>query len=146
MKTFRTLGAALLALGIGTATAAAVTPLPATPPPSIEADSLVTEVQRDCHRDVRRHYLPQYDRRVAHRHRQSDCRVILADREDDRRPRDCHRDVRRHYLPEYGRSVYHRHVGERCRVRVYNRHQGGNRPGAGNCVTVGPLTLCEGRD
>ncbi|MEP9389495.1 hypothetical protein [Mesorhizobium sp. KR9-304] len=139
MKPIRSVCAVLLALGVMAGTAAA---MPRTP--TVEGDGLVTKVQVDCHADVRRHYLPEYDRRVWHRHRQSNCRVVIVEPEDeyDDRPRDCHRDVRRHYLPEYGRSVYHKHVGERCRIRVYNPHQGGgsNRPG---CVKLGPLLLCE---
>lgn len=139
MRVTMTFSAILLVLGIGAGSAAATPIMPAP-----QGDSLVVRVQADCHRDVRRHYLPQYDRRVWHRHRRSDCRVILADPDFDDRPRDCHRDVRRHYLPQYGRSLYHRHVGERCRVRIYEQHSG-NRPG-GNCVKIGPVTLCEGRD
>lgn len=139
MKLIGIAGAALLALGIGSGTAAA---MPKTP--TVEGDGLATKVQVDCHADVRRHYVPEYGRRVWHRHRQSNCRVVIVDREDDyydERPRDCHRDVRRHYLPEYGRSVYHKHVGERCRIRVYNPRQGGG--GGASCIKIGPLTLCE---
>lgn len=139
MKLIGIAGAALLALGIGSGTAAA---MPKTP--TVEGDGLVTKIQADCHADVRRHYVPEYGRRVWHRHRQSNCRVVIVDREDDyydERPRDCHRDVRRHYLPEYGRSVYHKHVGERCRIRVYNPRQGGG--GGASCIKIGPLTLCE---
>src|SRR5690606_34738571 len=86
MKSIGYVGAALLALGIGTGTAAALPQAPVT-----EGDGLVTRVQVDCHRDVRRHYLPEYGRRVWHRHRQSNCRVILADPDFDDLPRDCHR-------------------------------------------------------
>ena len=138
MKPIRTVSAALLALSVVTGTAAA---MPQTP--AVEGDGLVTKVQVDCHGDVRRHYLPEYGRRVWHRHRQSSCRVVIIDRDDDYddRPRDCHRDVRSHYLPEYGRRVYHKHVGDSCRIRVYNRHQGG---GSGqSCIKLGPITVCE---
>ncbi|MDQ2705542.1 MAG: hypothetical protein M3Y43_10275, partial [Pseudomonadota bacterium] len=140
MKTTRTVSAVLIALGIGMAAPASAMPRM----PAAKGDDLVAKVQVDCHQDVRRHYLPRYDRRVLHRHRQSDCRVIIVDREDDYevRPRDCHREVRRHYLPEYGRSVYHKHVGESCRIRVYNRHQGSD-SSRRNCVKLGPITVCE---
>ena len=130
---------AVLLLSAVAAGAATATPQPPAP----QSDGLVTRVQVDCHADVRRHYLPQYGRQVWHRHRQSNCRVIVVDREDrhDNRRRDCHRDVRNHYLPEYGRRLYHRHVGEHCRVRIYERYDD-NRRGR-NCVKLGPLTLCE---
>ena len=137
MKSIRTVSAALLALSIGTGTATA---MPQTP--AVQGNGLVTKVQVDCHADVRRHYLPQYDRRVWHRHRQSNCRVILVDPEFEERPVDCHRDVRRHYLPAYGRSVYHKHVGESCRVRVYNPYDD-NRSGRGDCIRLGPVLVCE---
>ena len=140
MKSVRAFSTALIVLGGGITGIASALPQA----PAVEADGLVTKVQIDCHADVRRHYLPQYDGRVWHRHRQSNCRVILADPDFDDRPRDCHRDVRRHYLPEYGRSVYHTHVGERCRIRVYNPYEG-NRPG-GDCVKLGPVLLCGTRD
>jgi hypothetical protein len=139
MKPIRIAAAALLSLSFIAGTAEA---MPRTP--AVQGDGLVTRVQVDCHADVRRHYLPEYGRRVWHRHRQSSCRPVIVDREDDYgdRRRDCHRDVRRHYLPEYGRSVYHKHVGERCRIRVYNpyRDDGPRRP---DCVKLGPLLLCE---
>jgi hypothetical protein len=138
MNLIRAAGAALLALSFATGSAPA---MPQAPAP--EGNGLVTRVQIDCHQDVRRHYLPEYGRKVWHRHRQN-CRVVIVDREDDydNRPRDCHRDVRRHYLPEYGRSVYHKHVGERCRIRIYNPYQG-NGPSRPDCIRIGPVTLCE---
>jgi hypothetical protein len=138
MKSIKALGAALLALSFATGSAPA---MPQAPVP--DGNGLVTNVQVDCHADVRRHYLPEYGRRVWHRHRQSNCRVVIIDREDDYddRPRDCHRDVRRHYLPEYGRSVYHKHVGERCRIRVYYPYDNGG--GGRNCIRLGIVTLCE---
>jgi hypothetical protein len=140
MKSIRAVSAALLALSLGSGTATAMPQSPLIQ----EGDGLVTKVQIDCHPDVRRHYLPEYGRRVWHRHRQSSCRAVIVDREDDYddRPRDCHRDIRRHYLPEYGRSVYHKHVGERCRIRVYDRYDGDG-PRGGNCVKLGIITLCE---
>lgn len=138
MKFIRAISAALIMLGVGmTGSASAMQPAPV-----VEGGNLVVNVAIDCHTDVRRHYLPEYDRRVWHRHRPQSCRVILADPDFNDGPRDCHRDVRRHYLPEYGRSVYHKHVGERCRIRVYNPYQG-NRPSRPDCVKLGPLLLCE---
>ncbi len=139
MTRMRTATAALFALCIGTGAAVAVPESPVS-----KADGLVTKVQVDCHADIRRHYLPEYDRRVWHRHRQSNCRIILADPDFDEGPRDCHREVRRHYLPEYGRSLYHRHVGERCRIKIYDEYRGGQ--GGPSCVKFGPVTLCESRD
>ena len=110
--------------------------------PAVPGDGLVTKVQVDCHADVRRHFLPEYGRRIWHRHRQSNCRVVLVDPEFEERPVDCHRDVRRHYLPEYGRSIYHKHVGESCRVRVYNPYDDG-RSGRRDCIRLGPVLVCE---
>ena len=138
MKAIGTIGAAVFAFGIATGAAMAM-----PQPSAVERDGLVTKIQNDCHADVRRHYLPEYGRRVWHRHRQN-CRVVIVDREDDYddRPRDCHREVRRHYLPEYGRSLYHRHVGDRCRVRIFERYEG-DYPRGRNCMKLGPVTLCE---
>ena len=126
MKSIRAVSAALIALGIGMTGSASA--LPQTPAPRATISS--PRSRSTVMQDVRRHYVPEYDRRVWHRHRQSNCRVDprRSGRRFEDRPRDCHRDVRRHYLPEYGRSVYHKHVGERCRIRVYNPYEG-NRPG-----------------
>lgn len=127
----------LFALSIGAGTAAA-----APPQAEVEGDGLVTKVQIDCHADMRRHFLPQYGERLWHRHRQSNCRIVLAEPEDDDYDRrDCHRDVRRHFLPEYGRRVYHKHVGSSCRIRIYNQRDGGGQ--GGNCIRIGVVTLCE---
>jgi hypothetical protein len=142
MKSIRAVSAALIVLSVGAGTAVAMPQSPVVP----DGNSLVTNVQVDCHADVRRHYLPEYGRRVWHRHRQSSCRVVIVDREDDYddRPRDCHREVRRHYLPEYGRSLYHRHVGERCRIKIFDEYRGnGDRR---DCVKLGPIVLCESRN
>ncbi len=117
--------------------------MPQGPAPSPTND-LIIKVQEDCHADVRRHYLPQLDRRAWHRHRQSNCRVVLVepeDDDDDDGPRDCHREVRRHYLPEYGERLAHRHVGNSCRIRIYRRDDDGD---GRNCVRFGALTFCEG--
>jgi hypothetical protein len=139
MRLTRILGAAAMVFAME---ASSVSAMPQTP--AVEGNALVQKVQVDCHRDVRRHFLPQYGRSVWHRHRQSNCRVVLADPEFDDRPRDCHRDVRRHFLPEYGRSVYHKHVGPSCRIRIYNPYQGGGYGGP-SCIKIGVVTLCEGR-
>lgn len=176
MKSIRAVCAALIAWSLGAGTAGA---MPQTP--AAQSSDLVTKVIVDCHPDTRLHYLPKYDRKVLHRHRQSDCRVILVnppqeavdchsdtrlhylpkyDRKVWHRHRqsdcrvvivdppgeaiDCHRDVRKHYLPEYGRSLYHRHVGESCRIRIFDEYEGGE--GGGNCVKIGPVTLCESRN
>lgn len=139
MKLTRIFGAVSVGMTLAAGSASAMPQTPTT-----EGNSLVQKVQVDCHADVRRHYLPEYDRRVWHRHSRNNCRVILDDPDFDERPRDCHRDVRRHYLPEYGRSVYHKHVGESCRIRIYNPYQGGGQGGP-SCVKIGIVTLCEGR-
>lgn len=136
MRLTRILGAVSIVLAME---AGSVSAMPQTPP--IEGNVLVQKVQVDCHADVRNHYLPQYGRRIPHRHRQN-CRVVLE--EPQRPPRDCHRDVRRHFLPEYGRSVYHKHVGPSCRIRVYNPYQGGGYGGP-SCIKLGVVTLCEAR-
>lgn len=123
---------------------AAALPLPAsaavTSPPT-QTDGLVTHVS-GCHRDVQRHYVPEFGRRAWHYHRGRNCRPVRVDAPDLEpvRPRDCHRDARRHYLPEYGGSVWHRHVGPDCRVRILRRSDS-FRPGA--CVRIGPVTVCE---
>jgi hypothetical protein len=137
MKSIKAAGAALLALSF-TAGAAPAMPQIAVP----DGNGLVTTVQMDCHPDVRRHFLPEYGRKVRHRHRQSSCRVVIVE-EEEFVVRDCHRDVRRHYLPEYGRSVYHRHVGERCRVRIYRPRDEGYYGSGKTCLKIGPVTVCE---
>lgn len=143
MKSLGLLSAAIIAVGLlAPASAAEQKKGGADRGLEIEFSSKHAAV-RDCHADVRRHYLDAYGRQVWHRHRQSNCRVVLADRPgDDDRPRDCHRDVRRHYLRDYGRNVTHRHVGPNCRVRVYNQYNDG-RPHGGNCIKIGPITYCE---
>ena len=75
MKPIRTVSAALLALSVVTGTAAA---MPQTP--AVEGDGLVTKVQVDCHADVRRHYLPEYGRRVYHKHIGERCRIRVYNR------------------------------------------------------------------
>jgi hypothetical protein len=115
MKTIRTVGAALIALGIGM-----TGPVSATPKrPAAEGNDLVTKVIVDCHPDARLHYLPKYDRKVLHRHRQSDCRVVLVDPPEQ--AIDCHPDARLHYLPKYDRRVLHRHRQSDCRVVIVDQ-------------------------
>lgn len=141
MQLFKTVNAAVIALGLGMAGQAGAMPQTAAP---ADGGDLVIKVQQDCHRDVRRHYLPEYGARVWHYHRQSNCRAVRADPrddDDDHQPRDCHRDVRRHYIPEYGRQVTHSHVGQSCRVKEYRRHSGNG--GGGSCITIGPIQYCE---
>ena len=142
MKSFRAVSAALMVLGV--AMTGPATAMPQASAPATSGD-LVVKVQVDCHASVRRHYLPEYDRRVWHRHRQSNCRVIVVDPENDDyedRPRDCHRDVRRHYLRQYGGEITHKHIGESCRVRTYSRYPG-DRPGGDTCIRLGIITYCE---
>jgi hypothetical protein len=143
MKAIRILGAAMLALGLTTTGQAGS--MQVGPMPAAGGNSLVIKVAEDCHRDARRHFLPEYGRRIWHRHRGSRCRVVRVERPDeddfDGGRRDCHRDVRSHYLPEYGGRVTHKHVGGSCRVRVYRQYDGG---GSGrNCIQIGVVRLCE---
>lgn len=70
-----------------------------------------------CHANVRTHYVPEFDRTMAHFHRGNDCRPFPAEKlQEDGRPVDCHRDVRVHRIN--GVMVRHRHVGKNCAVRV----------------------------
>jgi hypothetical protein len=142
MRLIKTINAALITLGVCLAVPAGAAPAGSIPQSAIpEGNNLVIQVQQDCHRDVRRHYLPRYGERVWHYHRPS-CRVVVVDPPRDERPRDCHRDVRRHYIPEYGRQVTHRHVGESCRVRELRRTDG-NYGNGGSCIRIGPILYCE---
>lgn len=143
MKSIRMFGVAAVAMLVANSGQAAAAPGGA--PPAASGGSLVVRVAVDCHADVRRHFLPEYDRRVWHRHRQSNCRVVRADPPDDNDHdggrRDCHRDVRSHFLPEYGGRVTHKHVGDSCRTRVYRQYPGG---GSGrNCIQIGVVQFCE---
>jgi hypothetical protein len=54
----------------------------------------LTLVQRDCHRNSRRHYLPQYDERLWHHHGRR-CRVILDEPYEDDDDDDDDYDGRR---------------------------------------------------
>jgi hypothetical protein len=131
--------------------AAFVSPLPASAgqfsPSSPLVESPVIQVS-GCHRDIQRHFVPEFGRRAWHFHRRPSCRPVRVDGPDGdiedmprpRPPMDCHRDARRHFLPEFGRAMMHRHVGPDCRVRIL-RQSDVFRPGA--CVTVGPITFCD---
>ena len=139
--------AAALALSI--ASAAPLTASAAQPGQSPAlSEGLLVNVS-GCHRDVERHYVPEFGRRARHYHRGRNCRPVRVDGPGGgpgfipgppRPPVDCHRDARRHYLPEYGRSVVHRHVGDSCRPRILRRSES-FRPGA--CVSIGPVTFCD---
>jgi hypothetical protein len=144
MRLSRTIAAIALSVATIFTLPASATSLGASPTLS---EGLVTQV-RGCHRDVERHYVPEFGRRAWHYHRGSRCRPVRVDGPGSvigpgpgPGPRDCHRDARRHFLPEYGRSVVHRHVGGSCRVRVLRRSQ--SFQGGGACVTIGPVTFCD---
>jgi hypothetical protein len=98
--------------------------------------------EEDCHREVRRHYVPEFGERVWHFHRGPNCRVVEVDRPDPEPVRDCHREVQRHYLPEYGGSVVHRHVGPNCRPDILRRYDP-NLPRPGSCIQLGPIRYCD---
>lgn len=145
MKLIPIAASILLAAGLGltTPSSAGVIP-PVAGSPTEAADSLVVKV-RGCHRDVRRHYVPEVGRRMSHFHRGRNCRPLRAapPRRTFRDPywgRDCHRDVRRHYLPEYGGSVVHRHTRS-CRPVPLRRYRG-DVPRSGFCVTIGGFRYC----
>lgn len=137
MKFFRFASAACIAASFafvspaGAAPYAGQGPLEVTP-----GESLVVQV-RGCHRNVRRHYVPEVGRTLSHFHRGRNCRPI---RVASPGRGDCHRNVRRHYLPQYGGSVVHRHVGPNCRIRTLRRY---DRGGDDFCVHIGPIRYCE---
>lgn len=131
--------AAVIALGSLPAAAA-----PATFPVGPAAgDGIVIQVT-GCHRDVQRHFVPEFGRRAWHYHRGSSCRPIEVDAPPPPPPpppADCHRDVRRHYVPEYGRRITHRHVGASCRIQIFEEVRPG-RPPSGVCVSIGGVQFC----
>jgi hypothetical protein len=137
---------AAIALSVASVFTSPASAAPLGVSPSL-SDGLITQV-RGCHRDVERHYVPEFGRRAWHYHRGRNCRPVRVDAPGGGPGvipggpgrRDCHRDARRHYLPEYGGSVVHRHVGGSCRVRVLRR-SGTFRPGA--CISIGPVTFCD---
>lgn len=71
-----------------------------------------------CHRDVQRHYVPEFRDTLRHRHLPGDCRPVPA--RETIAPLDCHRDSRRHFVPGLG-VVQHRHVGKDCTIRRITR-------------------------
>ena len=84
------------------------------PPPASADASLVIQI-RGCHADARRHYVPEFGRRVTHFHRQRNCRPVRA-----QAPRRvCHRNVQVHR--HGGVRLRHRHVGPNCAVRIVRR-------------------------
>jgi hypothetical protein len=113
---------------------------PAAPPTgsAVTHDDLLTLV-RGCHRDSRRHFVPEVRGTIRHYHRGQNCRPILDQQSRRGRGRDCHRDVDRHYLRQYGGSVVHRHVGRSCRIVTFRRFDRGGR----NCINFGPIRYCE---
>ncbi len=134
MRILNTLAAATLSI------ASAIT-LPSFAAPMSAPDSgetLITQV-RGCHRDVRRHFVPEYGRSTWHFHRSRSCRPVRVSR-PDRGPglRDCHRNAERHYVPGYGR-VLHRHRRD-CSVRILRQ---GDRFREDTCVRIGPVIYCE---
>ena len=130
-------GLALAAALSGAAASAASAPLAADP---VGNPGIILVQRDDCHENVRRHYLPEYGRRVEHYHRGRSCRAVIVEDEGYDEPRDCHRDPQRHYVRELGRSVWHRHVGPRCRVDTMREYRGDRRDEG--CVRAGPVTIC----
>lgn len=130
----------IVGLGASTGALAASAPAPGEAIGGLD----VIQVQRDdCHESVRRHYLEEYGRRVAHYHRGRSCRAVIVDGDGGGgggRDRDCHRDPQRHYLDEYGRRVWHRHVGPRCRVDTLREYREERRDEG--CFRAGPVTVC----
>ena len=98
----------------------------------------VIPVHSSCHSRTQTHggsYRP-------HHHDDDDCDVIYDDDDDDDEDYDdCHHNVQRHYLSGYGR-VWHRHRGSSCHVELYE-HESGPTPGYGDCIQIGPATLCH---
>lgn len=132
--------AAMVAAGLTGGPASAL-PLAGAP---AAGDGLLVQV-RGCHRDVERHFVPEFGRRAWHYHRGSSCRPIEVDAPRPPAPpppEDCHRDVRRHFVPEFGRRVTHRHVGPRCRIQVFEEVGPGARPPSGVCVSIGGVQFC----
>ena len=148
--TSRRFGAALVAaaMAVSMPAGAAFAAAPSAPLKLEAPSELVTPV-RGCHRNTRRHYVPEVGRTMRHHHRGPRCRPIRdgrrGDRFERRGRRDCHRRADRHFLPEFGRSVVHRHVGPRCRVVPLRRDRDfrGRHRGR-NCIQFGPVRYCEG--
>jgi hypothetical protein len=101
----------------------------------------IVQVQdEDCHERTRRHFLPEYGRRVLHHHRGRNCRVVIDEDFQDEEPdrSDCHREPQRHYLEEYGRRVWHTHRGRSCRVQILQEQREQQR----GCFRAGPIWVC----
>jgi hypothetical protein len=79
MRINRLVAAAAVTIGLGSAAYAAEPVAPLFEMPG--ADSII-EVQRDCHRDSRRHYLDEFGRRVWHHHTRR-CNIRLDEDVDD---------------------------------------------------------------
>lgn len=103
-------------VALGTAAA-----MPVAAPADAPTHDMVVRVG-GCHADIRTHFVPEFGRAVAHRHR-ADCRPVAVGGGSN--PVDCHRDAREHHVPGMGR-VYHRHVGENCAIRVIRRSSSRN--------------------
>ena len=80
MRMNRLLAAAAFTMGLGTAAYAAE---PATPKFELPGNQSIIDVQRDCHRDSRRHYLDDYGHRIWHHHVGRRCRIVLDEDDDD---------------------------------------------------------------
>lgn len=91
------------------------------PAPAVPTAGTAVQPVGGCHADIRRHFVPEFNRSLPHFHRR-DCRPVRAEagREERRRPVDCHRDARRHFIPGAG-MVLHRHVGPSCDIRIIRR-------------------------
>ena len=89
---------------------------PYAPDTSAASGLDVLKVHSTCHANTRRHYDPDFGGPVDHHHRQSDCRVIYDEEEEEE---DCHSSPQSHRLQGYGRRpVLHRHRGSSCRVVI----------------------------
>lgn len=137
MRLLRTIAAVTLA-----AASAITMPAFGSPSGAPVVDGSLVEQVRGCHRDVERHFVPEFGRRALHRHQGPRCRPVLVDGPGPlpgpRPGRDCHNDARRHFVPGYG-NVLHRHRRD-CSVRVLRRGSS-FRPDA--CIRIGPVIYCE---
>lgn len=141
MRLMRTIAAATLA-----AASAITMPAFGSPAGAPVTDGNLVEQVRGCHRDVERHFVPEFGRSAWHYHRGSRCRPVLVDRPGPgpdpfpgpRPGRDCHSDARRHFVPGYG-NVLHRHRRD-CSVRILRR---GDHYNPDFCVRIGPIIYCD---
>jgi hypothetical protein len=133
MRLIRIVAATAMVLGACSLACAAGPIAPKVDLPSTTMAPIL--VHNTCHSNFRTHNGAY----PLHRHRQSDCGMVIADDEGDSYD-DCHHSVLRHYLPGYGK-VWHRHRGPSCRVEVYE-HESGPSPGIGGCVQIGPSVIC----